>query len=66
MKGIIRAGWNKNFEFIWVISKERKIIGIGRRIKTILTSYDTVWAIARSPPRRAYFELEAQPALRMV
>jgi len=37
-----------------------------RRIRAILTSYEIVWAALRSAPRRAYFELEAQPAISVV
>lgn len=33
-----------------------------KRIRDILTSYEMVWATARSAPIRAYFELEDQPA----
>lgn len=34
---------------------------IDRRIMARVTSYEMVWATARSAPIRAYFELEAQP-----
>lgn len=37
-----------------------KII-MARRINPRLTSYEIVWATARSAPINAYFELEAQP-----
>lgn len=39
---------------------------IKKNIKRIasLTSYDTVWATARSAPTSAYFLLEAQPEIR--
>lgn len=36
-----------------------------RRISTMLTSYEIVWATPRRAPRRAYFELEDQPAPRV-
>jgi len=36
------------------------------RIRVILTSYEIVWATLRSAPSRAYFELEAQPAIKVV
>lgn len=35
------------------------------KIKPRLTSYETVWATARSAPIRAYFEFEAQPEPRI-
>jgi len=34
-----------------------------RRIRANLTSYETVWAIPRNLPIRAYFLLEAQPLI---
>ena len=37
-----------------------------KKIRAIFTSYEMVWAIARKAPRRAYFELEDQPAIRVV
>lgn len=37
-----------------------KII-VFRRISPRLTSYEMVWATARSAPMRAYFELDAHP-----
>lgn len=33
-----------------------------KRIKTILTSYEIVWAIARKAPNKEYLELDVQPA----
>lgn len=36
-----------------------------RRIRPRLTSYEIVWATARSAPISAYFEFEAQPAPRI-
>lgn len=65
-KGRINAGNKSDIDFICVKSKDKEIIGIGRRINTILTSYEMVWAIARSPPSKEYLELEDQPAARMV
>lgn len=34
-----------------------------RRINSKLTSYEIVWAAARSAPRKAYLELEDHPAI---
>ncbi len=31
--------------------------------KPIASSYDTIWAEARSAPMNAYFEFDAQPAM---
>lgn len=45
---------------------EAEIKGIGRSRKIILTSYEIVCATLRSAPRRAYFELEVQPAAKVV
>ena len=35
-------------------------------IKANLTSYEIVWATARKPPNKEYFELEDQPAIIIV
>jgi hypothetical protein len=39
---------------------------IHRIVKLKLTSYEIVWATARTAPIREYFELEAQPEPRVV
>lgn len=36
-----------------------------KKIKDILTSYEIVWATPRSAPRRAYFELDLHPAIKV-
>ena len=52
--------------FIIVISNVRVRRGIGSIIKIMLTSYEIVWATPRNAPKRAYFELDAHPAPRVV
>jgi hypothetical protein len=42
------------------------IINALRRIRDILTSYEIVWATPRRAPRRAYFELDLHPAIKVV
>lgn len=55
---------------LWPVEMENKeredeqISGL-RRINTILTSYEIVWATLRKEPRRAYLELEDQPAAKV-
>lgn len=46
-------------------SKPPAIIIVAKRISPRLTSYEMVWATARSAPIRAYFELEAHPEPRI-
>lgn len=47
-------------------SKDRRSIRIEIRIRVIETSYEIVWATARRAPSRAYFELEAYPAKKII
>ena len=37
----------------------------GMRLSPIATSYEIIWALARSPPSRAYLLLDDQPASAM-
>ena len=46
-------------------SRTSFILSTQSRIRAIETSYEIVWAIARSLPRRAYFELDDHPASRV-
>lgn len=64
--GIIKAGKRKRF----VAMSDRDVViniirGV-RRIRTILISYEIVWATPRKAPSSAYFELEDQPAPKVV
>lgn len=54
------------FDEIIAISICLLMIKADKRIKDILTSYEIVWAIPRSAPKRAYLELEHQPARKVV
>lgn len=47
------------------VRDEKMIRGL-RRMSTILTSYEIVWATLRRAPNRAYFELEDHPAPKVV
>lgn len=52
--------------FFWVVIKVESVnepfrIRIDRRIMAKVTSYEMVWATARSAPNRAYLEFEAHP-----
>lgn len=47
------------------VRDEKMIRGL-KRMRTILTSYEIVWATLRKAPKRAYFELEDQPAPKVV
>ena len=49
---------------MWRVKPPVKIMAL-RRIRPRLTSYEIVWATARSAPIRAYFELDAHPEPRM-
>ena len=48
------------------IFKDLIIIRGEIKIRAILTSYEIVWAALRRAPRRAYFEFEAHPAIKVV
>lgn len=57
---------SNNHENCWVVIsvlnvKEPFISKMERRIMARVTSYEIVWATARSAPINAYFEFEAQP-----
>lgn len=45
--------------------KEIRIKAENKRIKSNLTSYEIVWAAARRAPKKAYLELEDQPAIKV-
>ncbi len=51
---------------IWVKSKDLGNMRALSKIKLMLTSYEIVCATPRSAPRRAYLELEHQPARKVV
>jgi hypothetical protein len=53
-------------EFILVKSIVVSIMRALRRIKDILTSYEMVCATPRKAPSKAYFELDLQPAKKVV
>lgn len=59
---IINITQEQNFVDVKDRSIVFKIISADRRISDIDTSYEIVWAIPRSAPRRAYLELEHHPA----
>lgn len=48
---------------MWARSKEPVGVTIEMKISVKEISYEIVWAMARRAPRRAYFELEAHPAI---
>lgn len=52
--------------FIILRSIDLWSIRTDNKIKAIDTSYEIVWAIPRSAPRRAYLEFEHQPAINVV
>jgi len=49
---------------VWRVNPPARRITL-RRISPRLTSYEIVWATARSAPIRAYLELDAQPEPRI-
>ena len=49
-------------EYVEVSLNELSVTSVISMHNDIPTSYEIVWAIARTVPRRAYFEFLAQPA----
>ena len=61
--GMMMAGVDRGLFIKWFMLKERWIMIADMRIRVIETSYEIVWATLRREPKRAYLELEAQPAI---
>jgi len=56
IKGAEYWAFKKNFKSNLFVSQIKE-----RKINTKLTSYDTLWAIERRPPKIEYLDLENQP-----
>ncbi len=55
-------------ELIKIFVRSKEPVGVTIEIKMSVSeiSYEIVWAMARRAPRRAYLELEAQPAINVM